>query len=575
MPRRAKKILDVDWSTRIDWKNPLYAEIFEERAVRLERLRERPELLPGLKDYYREHPADFIADWGMTFDPRNVDADKLTVIPFILYPKQREWIAWVLERWRTRTRGINEKSRDMGVTWLAVGLSCALCLFRSGVVVGFGSRKAEYVDEIGTMKPILPKARMFMEHLPAEFRGKWEAWRDAPLMRVTFPQTGSLITGEAGDSIGRGDRTSIYFVDEAAHLPRPLSVEASLSQTTRCRIDMSSVNGMNNPFAQNRHKWNDERVFIFDWRDDPRKDDDWYAKQCEELDPVVVAQEIDRDYSASVEGIVIPGAWARACVDACEKLGIKPTGSFGGALDVADEGVDKDAFIGTQGVEVMHIEQWSGKGSDLFATAQRAVNICDLHGIPGFRYDADGLGAGIRGDMRVINEKRLSLKVAPRAAEGWRGSEAVVDPEGVVQGTKGIDGKDRGRMNKDYYANRKAQGWFALRRRAQLTHRWITQGVACHPDEILSISSKCQLYMHLIAEMSQATYKTNEVGKIVINKKPEGMPSPNLADALMIRFAPGERRVVVTRELLEQVARIPSRVPRSIPAVPNIPRWKR
>jgi hypothetical protein len=42
-------------------------------------------------------------------------------------------------------------------------------------------------------------------------------------------------------------------VDESAFLKRPALIDAALSQTTRCRIDLSSVNGMANPFAQKRH----------------------------------------------------------------------------------------------------------------------------------------------------------------------------------------------------------------------------------------------------------------------------------------------------------------------------------
>jgi phage terminase large subunit len=547
--------LVTDWAAWINWKDPTYAPIFEERSRRLLQIREDPSILPGLFDYYRNHPADFINDWGMTFDPRNADVDKPSVIPFILTPKQREWILWVLERWRSRSRGLCEKARDMGVTWLAVALAVTLCLFREGVVIGFGSRKAEYVDEIGTMKPILPKARSFMEHLPKEFRGDWESWRDAPKMRINFPGTGSVITGEAGDSIGRGDRCSIYFVDEAAHLERPLKVEASLSNTTRCRIDMSSVNGMANPFAQNRWKWNDERVFIFAWQDDPRKDDEWYQKQVEDYDPVVVAQEVDRDYQASVTGIVIPHKWVMACIDACEKLGIEPTGGRRAALDVADEGVDKNAMCGATGVEIDFLREWSGKGSDLYETAQTAVNICDEFGFPGFRYDADGLGAGIRGDVRSINEKRIGLKARPVPAEGWRGSAAVFQPEGIVEGTTPADGSSKGRLNKDYFANLKAQGWWALRRRVQKTFNWVTKNISCHPDEILSISSKMPDYMKLVAELSQPTYAQNAVGKVVINKKPDGMPSPNRADSAMILFAPGGDPVIVVDPKLLAAAR--------------------
>jgi hypothetical protein len=32
-------------------------------------------------------------------------------------------------------------------------------------------------------------------------------------------------------------------------------------------------------------------VFTFHWRSDPRKDDEWYRKECEKIDnPVIVAQ---------------------------------------------------------------------------------------------------------------------------------------------------------------------------------------------------------------------------------------------------------------------------------------------
>lgn len=548
----------TDWASLLNWKDPLYAPIFEDRERRLLRIREHPEMLPGLCDHYAANPADFINDWGVTFDPRNADVDKPTIVPFILTPKQREWIAWVLERWRTRTRGINEKSRDMGVTWLAIGLGCTLCLFRDSIVIGFGSRKKEYVDEIGTLKPILPKGRLFMDHLPREFRGSWEAWRDAPLMRIGFPETGSIITGEAGDSIGRGDRTSLYFVDEAMHHPRPHLIERSLSNTTRCRIDMSSVNGMDNPVAQKRWEWSDERVFIFDWHDDPRKDEEWYQAQLRDYDAVTVAQEVDRDYSASVEGIVIPGAWVRSCLGACEKLRIEPTGAKRGVLDVADEGVDKNAFGLFHGVQVEHLEQWSGRGSDLAETASRAVALCDRFDLEGFRYDADGLGASMRGDVRIINEQRKAMNVRVRQAEGWRGSDSVADPEGVVEGVMPIDGTDRGRKNKDYYKNRKAQGWGTLRRRAERTHNWITKGIPCHPDEIFSINPACPLAMHLVAELSQPTWRPDALGKMVVDKKPDGTPSPNLADLAMMNYAPGDRaRVVVTPDLRARLLAMP------------------
>lgn len=518
----------------MDWQNPDYSQVFRDRLIALARLRANPGSMPALRAYYREHPADFISDWGVTFDPRNAEIGLPTIIPFVLFPKQREWVDWVLSHWTGQTPGLCEKSRDMGISWLATALSCTLCLFREGIAIGFGSRKEEYVDKIGTMKPLLPKGRMFIENLPEEFRGGWVPWRDAPFMRINFPDTGSLIMGEAGDQIGRGDRASIYFVDESAYLERPDLVEHSLSQTTNCRIDMSSVNGMNNPFAKKRHGGKVD-VFVFDWRDDPRKSDAWYDKQVADLDPVTVAQEIDRDYSASVHGIVIPGAWVRSAIDACERIGIKPTGARQLALDVADEGLDKNALVGATGIEIDFLDEWSGKGGDIFETVTRAFGVCDEHGYAGFRYDSDGLGAGVRGDARVINESRKIARVPQIVVEAFRGSDAVVDPDGLVY----PDAKDKGnaRTNKDYFLNRKAQAWWALRTRFYKTHKWIVGGKSCPIDEIVSISSKAPLYQKLVTELSQPTYRTNEAGKIIVNKMPEGMKSPNLGDGAMMRLA--------------------------------------
>ncbi|MHB8272700.1 hypothetical protein [Bradyrhizobium sp.] len=548
---------------QMNWKNPDYAAIWQMRIENLKRLREHPEkekILLQLKAYYRDNPADFINDYGVTFDPRLAERNLPTLIPFILFPKQREWIDWVLKKWRDQRPGLCEKSRDMGVTWLGVSLSCTMCLFHEGLAIGFGSRKTEYVDKIGTMKPILPKARMFMEHIPVEFRGGYVAWRDAPFMRITFPDTGSLIAGEGGDDIGRGDRTSWYLFDEAAHHPRQELVEASLSQTTNCRIDISSVRGMNNLFAQKR--WGGKiDVFIFDWHDDPRKDQEWYDRQCEDLDPVVVAQEIDRDYSASVKGIVIPGAWVRSAIDAKTVIGIAPSGKRGIAFDVADEGEDKNAIADCHGTEVLETEEWSGKGADVFSSTEYVIDVCEERGIREFRYDADGIGADVRGDARVINERRVKNRAKAIAAIGYRGSEGVFDPEGIVEGTIGGEG-DAGRTNQDYFGNRKAQAWWSTRKRFQKTHRWVQfiksggkEGSACNPDDIISLSSKNPNLMKLVAEFSQVTYRQNEVGKLIIEKKPNGMKSPNMADAVVIHYAPMEQAPMeITGDMLRQIA---------------------
>lgn len=184
-----------------DFKNPDYTQVFEWRMERLQRIRANPEMLPALKAFYRDNPAQFIIDWGMSTDPRNLDYGLPVTIPFLLFPKQEEWIDWIMDRRRSMENGITEKSREMGLSWTSIGLACSLCLFNKEMVIGFGSRKEEYVDSTGDPKALFWKARKFVETLPVEFRGSWNEKKHAPYMRVEFPETGAVLKGEAGDNV--------------------------------------------------------------------------------------------------------------------------------------------------------------------------------------------------------------------------------------------------------------------------------------------------------------------------------------------------------------------------------------
>lgn len=543
----------MKYDVEVDWKNPgaAYLAIFKERGRRWMKMRALNESqMRELKAYYKEHIADFISDWGMTYEPRNVERGLPAMVPFVLFDKQIEYVNWVLDRWKKQENGVAKKSRDMGISWLNVAISCGLCLFYDGMAVGFGSRKEEYVDRIGSMKALFPKARMFMQYLPPELRGGFEVDKHAPHMRLYFPESKSMMSGEAGDNIGRGDRTGIYLVDESAFLERPELIDAALSQTTNCRIDVSSANGTANTFYEKVTEYPEHRVFTFHWRDDPRKDDAWYQKQVNDLDPVIVAQEIDIDFAASVEGVLIPSAWVQASVDAHLKLGFHPSGERRGGLDVADEGRDTNCFIGMHGVVVEVMDEWSGKGADIYATTAKAFSLCDSFNYRMFKYDADGLGAGVRGDARVLNSQRKhgkTLEVLP-----FRGSGKVEDPDKKVEG-------HQDRTNADMFANAKAQAWWWLRTRFKKTYEAVVDGLHYDPDELISIPSGLKNRNRLTTQLSQPTYGLTEAGKIKIEKAPDGMASPNCADALMICSARSKRGLFIPAEALRRSAmNIPS-----------------
>lgn len=427
-----------------DWKSPAYEPVWQARIDRLTRLRAEPELLPGVKAHYTENPAAFITDWLTTFDPRNIERDLPSVVPFLLFPRQEEFIGWLLDRWQSREDGLAEKSRDMGVSWLCVGFAVWMWLFKPGSVVGFGSRKEAYVDEIGNPSSLFWKIREAINLLPVEFQpAGYSQKQHAHYMKLTNPENGAVISGEAGDNIGRGARTSIYFVDEAAFLEHQDSVDAALSQTSNCKIYVSTPNGEGNAFAR-RRKSGKVPVFTFNWRQDPRKDQEWYDKQVANLDPVVLAQEVDISYSASVANAWVPSAFVTAAM----RLGPKDvprTGPWRLGVDVARFGDDKTCLLLRSHRAVTTVGRFSKLDTMTVASMVRDyVRDCAAGGIriEQIAVDVIGIGAGVVDRLKDFEDLAESVQIVGvnsslRLADGqnynlrarmWRDMKAWLDP---------------------------------------------------------------------------------------------------------------------------------------------------
>jgi hypothetical protein len=275
-----------------DWQRPDYQRVLVMRAQALVRIRRSSGGFEQLRAFYRDNPVRFIVDWGFTFDPRNIGTAVPAFFPFVPFPRQVDMLEWILARWKAGERGIVEKSRGSGASWLAIALSCTLCLHHPGMVIGFGSRKKEYVDNSTDPKSLFFKARMFMNSLPPELSHGWRRDKHSADMRIMFPGSDSAITGECGDGIGRGDRTSMYYVDEAAFLEHPDLTEGSLSDTTNCRIDISTSAGRNNVFFDRREQLAPlGQVFSFGWVHDPRRSVAWYEKKLTENAEIIIKRE--------------------------------------------------------------------------------------------------------------------------------------------------------------------------------------------------------------------------------------------------------------------------------------------
>lgn len=489
----------------------------------------------------KNDPVHWFNQWIWTYDPRGMAFGLPANIPFVLRPKQVELVDWLLERENTQTHGLIEKSRDEGMSYVVLGFFLHRWLFVEGFAGGVGSRKEELVDKKGDPKTLFHKFRDMFSKMPDWMKPKKfvEKVHDN-YMRIINPDNGATITGEAGDNIGRGGRTTMYFLDEWAFVERQEAVDAAISQNTNVHIKGSTPNGIGDRFHQDRFSGR-YSVFTMPWRANPDKNwtvnyngkdiHPWYEKQLATLDDVVLAQEVDINYAASVEGVLIPSIWIQAAVDAHIKLNIEPTGTRIAGLDVADEGKDKNSYAARHGIVLNYLDTWSGKGDDIFGTTQKAMDLSIDQSIDTLFYDADGLGAGCRGDARVINELQREKGLPEVNVDSFRGSGSVYEPD---------DEMVEGRYNKDFFANLKAQSWWWLRIRFQETFRAI-DGREYDPDMLISLDSNAlndrELAL-LTTELSQPTYTKNGTGKILVNKQPDGTASPNRADSVMICFNP-------------------------------------
>jgi phage terminase large subunit len=542
---------------------PDYRAVYAWRLARLQELRANPELLASARAYYRLHNDEFIMHWMDTYDPRR-DGEKW--IPFVFFQRQSQFIQFINECVRDSENGLTEKCRDMGATWLACGWSIHSWLFVDNDAIGWGSRKQELVDKIGDVSSIFEKLRMIVRRLPDIWKPENFVEREhMTFMKMLNPKNGSVITGEIGDNIGRGGRTRITFKDESAHYEHPELVEAALGDNTNVQFDISSVNGLGNVFHRKREAGIDwrpngttiapgfTRVFVLDWHDHPLKTQAWYdtrkAKYIREGLQHLFAQEVDRNYSAAISNTIIPLEWINAAVDAHKlfkwkhKDGTTVIGipdnlipnNWVAGLDVADGGIDRNALGLRQWIIWRSVDEWGER--DPGVTARRAIQQCkqikDSGGLIQCQYDEIGIGSSVKSEYNrlTIDDKLFSVDDIPFI--GWNAGGAVVNPFFHV-----IPDDPQSAMNKEFFHNMKAQAWWSLRTRFYKTWNNIKNGVIYDLDELISLDGRMPLLRQLTKELAQPVSKPGSSLRMLVDKQPEGMKSPNLADSGVMMFFP-------------------------------------
>lgn len=492
----------------------------------------------------RRSPHRLFDNWFWTYDPRLAHGGRPAHIPLDLWKRQGELIDFLDLCVRRREDGLVEKSRDIGFTWIAGGYALHAWLHVPGFKTTFGSRKAEYVDRLGDPDSIFEKIRMLLRSLPVWMYPQGFDWKQHDnSMRLVNPTNGNVIRGEAGDDMGRGGRSTLYVLDEAAHIEHADRVDAATSANSDVRIWASSVNGMGNTFARKRFgQMRPDQVFRFHWSDDPRKDEAWAKRKKGTMEDHTWAAEYDIDYSASVEGICIPGKWVEAAVTLRQLLGdaVLPDPFGVGGLDVGAGGKGKSVFLARFGPVVSKPESWGQP--DTTETANRALDFASdlvLHRPDGhecrvrsLHYDSVGVGAGVQSTLNQHSKPNLTTCPINTGVE----PSDTMWPDGMSSLEK--------------FVNLKADIWWTMRERFKCAYELLLHlqgkpgGKPHHYSEIIVLPSLVDPDSQaLAAQLSLVRWFRNEKGKIIMETKKQladrGIASPDHAEALSLTFAQG------------------------------------
>lgn len=486
------------------------------------------------KDFIR-----FINSWCFTSDPRIVSFGLPSMLPFVLWPKQEEFLMFVNDCYSIGGMWLTGKSRAVGVTWSLAAWYVWNWIFNEGFIGGFGSRDKDAVDKLGDPDTIFAKVRFIIYNLPApmlpkSYQGKSVAEQSQHdnYLRIFNPENDSTIRGEGGENIGAGGRSSIFIIDESALVQHPEKIDDSLSLTTNCRGDVSTVRGLNN-FGEKLQEGK-IRKFLLWFYQDPSKYERWRdnkmpsREQCPYLDyeyeekgELVVAQELLMDLNRSVEDSFIPADWVQAAID----FDLPAVGERQSGFDVAGGGANKSVYTLRVGPVVFEPREYNH--DTMQENLEEALNQAEEDKSELFAYDADGIGEPVWGHIKYSER---SLKFNLYGIHGnSHASERYLFPDNM--------------QARDKFRNKRAENYWNLCERFRKTYEHRKKIRMYDLSELISIPNNKKLVTQLSQPKKILGNKIGVEGKKEM--KARNVKSPDYADSLVNSFADAERDAIV------------------------------
>jgi hypothetical protein len=246
----------------------------------------------------------FIEHYLKTYDPRpeayphNLD--------FILYDFQKDYVNGLVDAIENGHDVFDEKSRDMGASWLALAVRFWFWNFREyqGLI---GSRKEEYVDD-NTLASLFGKFDYFIDNIkdPQILPDGFDTKKHRTYMKLINPVNGNVIKGESSNkNFSRGGRYTDVLFDELGFWPDARASWTAAGDATRCRHAVTTP--PDQPSFAKTLRFSDKiKVRTWHWRLHPHKDDKWYAYEKTRRSEEEVLHELDISWEYSSTGRPYP-----------------------------------------------------------------------------------------------------------------------------------------------------------------------------------------------------------------------------------------------------------------------------
>lgn len=203
---------------------------------------------------FRSDPAAWLALTGWTYRIKVTGEDgrerpaEVRDVPFLPWPVQVGAVRRMAACVKDGRDIVIRKSRDMGASWLVIGLAAWGWLFHGWQSL-LVSRVEDNVDRTGDPDSLFWKVDYILASqprwlLPCDVSSLRKGGSYRQHMVLRHPDSGATVAGQAsGAHIGRGGRRTFVLFDEFAALEDDDAAWRSASDTTSCRIALSTPIG--------------------------------------------------------------------------------------------------------------------------------------------------------------------------------------------------------------------------------------------------------------------------------------------------------------------------------------------